>query len=326
MIERLCQSNSDNCVQFADTVPYSSVQIDSQQSEMAEHLFDYNSYPVQQYVVSSSSKTSLHNEDRRSAPPLIPCAEEELRWQPLQNPSVVQGVTNVQQISLREQCVFTGNVKQTGDNRDGALLSRENMQQDLSAGNTFNGNCVEEMAEEIDETDAEFTCGVATGSNSLNGTSTHSTGNQNMNAVRNVQCMGDADMDEVESLGSEIIPASEADITDFSDEFSAITEAHLRDTGISKHHEAETLVFLDYSSDASSVDKNSQASMSRSVPRSCIPARCESYREVSAEQDGGSSHSLVVEGTDDVEDMGCHSAQQVGGSSDSGVVECTDED
>jgi hypothetical protein len=321
MNEKVCQSKSDNYVQFADTVPHASVQSDCQQSEMAEHLFDCNSYPVQQYAVSSSSKTSLRIEDKRSPPPLIP-----IHRQPQQNLSVEQRVTNIQQIFLREQLVFIGNVMQTGDNRDGALLSRENMQQDLLAGNTFNGNCIREMAEEINETDTEFTDGVATGSNAWNGTSTHSTGNQNTNAVCNVECMGDADMDEVESLGSEIIPPSEEDITDFSDKFSAITQAQLRDTGISKHHEAETLVFLDDSSDASSVVINSQASVSRRVLRSCVPARCESYREVSAEQDGGSSRSLVVEGTDEDKDMGCHSAKQDGGSSHSTFVDCTDED
>jgi hypothetical protein len=326
MYERLCQSSSDNYVQSADTIPHSSVQIDCQQSEMAEHLFDYNSYPIQQYVVSSSNKTSLRIEDERCPPPLITCAEEELICQPLQNLSVEHGVNNVRQILLREQCVFTGNVKQTGDNRDGASVSRENMQQDFVAGNTFNGNCVQEMAEEINETCTEFTDDVATGNNAWNGTSTHSTANQNTNAVRNVECMGGADMDEVESLGSEIIPASEVDSIDFSDKFSAITQAHLRDTGISKHHEGETLVFLDDSSCASSVDENSHASGSRRVPRSCVPARCERYLEVSVEQDGGSSHFSVVEGRDENEDMGCHSAEQDGGSSESTVVERMDGD
>jgi hypothetical protein len=139
-----------------------------------------------------------------------------------------------------------------------------------------------------------------------------------------MECMGDADMNEVESLASEIIPASEADSIDFSDKFSAITQAHLRDTGISNDHEAETLVFLGDNSDASSVDKNSHASLSRRVPSGCVPARCESYHEVSAEQDGGSSDSSVVECTDGDEDMECH-AEQDGGSLDSSVVESTDE-
>jgi hypothetical protein len=228
---------------------------------------------------------------------------------------------------LREQCVFTGNVKQTGDNRDGALLSRKNMQQAFLAGNTVNGICVQEMAEEINETYTEFADGVATVSNAWNCTSTHSTGNQKTTAVRNVECMGDADMNEVESLASEIIPASEVDSIDFSDKFSAITQSHLRDTGISNYHEAETLVFLDDSSDASSVDNNSHASVSRRVLRSCVPAKCESYREVNAEQDGGSSDSLVVvEDTDEDEVMECHSAEQDGGRSNSTLVACSDED
>jgi hypothetical protein len=331
MYERLCQSNSDNCVQVADTVTHSLVQSDYQQSEMTAHLFNCNSYPLQQYVVSSSSKTSLQIEDEQCLPPLIPCAEEELaeeelNCQPVQKSSVEQGVTNVQDICLREQCVFTDNVKQTGDNRDGALLSRKNMQQDFLAGNRVNGNCVQELAEEINETCTEFADGVATGSNAWNYTSTHSNGNQNTIAVHNMECMRDADMNEVESLASEIIPASEEDSIDFPDKFSAITQAHLRDTGISNYHEAETLVFLDDSSDASSVDNNSHASMSGRVPRSCVPARCESYHEVSGEQDGGSSDSSVVECTDENEDMECHSAEQDGGSSDSMVVACSDED
>jgi len=53
---------------------------------------------------------------------------------------------------LREQYVIIGNVKPKGDNRYGALLST-NMQQDsFLAENTVNGNCVQEMAEEISET------------------------------------------------------------------------------------------------------------------------------------------------------------------------------
>jgi calcineurin-like phosphoesterase len=59
------------------------------------------------------------------------------------------------------------------------------MQQDFLAGNTVNGNCVQEMAEEINETCTEFADGVATGNNAWNCTSTHSFGNQNTNAVRN---------------------------------------------------------------------------------------------------------------------------------------------
>jgi len=324
MYERLCQSNSDNCVQIADTVTHCSVQNDCQQSEMTAHLFNYNGYPVQQYVVSSSNKTYLHIEVEQCSPPLTSCAEEELNCQPLQKSSVEQGVSNVEQVCLREQCVFAGNVTQTGDNKDGALLSRKKMQQDFLPGNKVNGNCVQEVAEEINETYTEFPDGVATGSSAWNCTSTHSTGNQNTNAAHNMECKADADMDEVESLASEIIPASEEDSIDFTDKFSAITQARLRDTGISNHHEAETLVFLDDSSDASSVGNNSHASMSRRVPRSCAPARCESYREVSAEQDSGSSDSAVVECTD--EDMECHSAEQDGGSSDSMVFACTGED
>ena len=322
--ERLCQTNCDNCVRVANTVTRSSVQSDCQQSDITAHLFNCNGYPIQQYVVSSSRKTSLHIEVEQCPPPLISCAEEEINCQPLQKSSVEQGVSNVQPVPLREQCVFTGNVKQTGNNKDGALLSRKKMQQDFLPGNTVSVDCVQDMVEEINETCTEFADSVATGSNDGNCTGTHSTGNQNMNTVHNMESEGDADMNEVESLASEIIPESEVDDIDFTDKFSAITQAHLRDTGISKHHEAETLVFLDDSSDASSVGNNSHASLSKRVPRSCEPARCESYRAVSAEQDGGSSGSSVVECTD--EDMEFRSAEQDGGSSDSTVFARTDAD
>ena len=250
MCERLCQSNSDNCVQVADTVTHSSVKSDCQQSAMTAHLFNYDSAHVQQYTVSSSNTSTLHTGDEQCLAPFTSCAEEELNCQPLQKSSVELGA----EICLREQCVFTGNVKETGDNTDGALVTRINMQQDFLAGNTVNGNCVQWMTEEINVTYTEFADGVATGSNARNCTSTHSVGDQNTNAVRNMECMGDANINENESSSSEIIPASEVDIIDFSDKFPAITQAHLRDTGISNHHEAETLVFVDDSSDASSAD------------------------------------------------------------------------
>ena len=290
------QSNSDNTVQVADTVTHSSVQSDCEQSEMTAHLFNYNSYPVQQYVVSSGGETSFQSEDGQCSPSLISCSEEELDRQPLQKSSVEQGVTNVQKMCLREQCVFTGNVKQKGDNRDGALLSRKNMQQYFLAGNTVNGKCVQEMAEEISETYTQFADGIATGSNAWDCTSTHSTGEQNTNAVRNVECVGDAEMNEVELLASEILPASEEDGLDSSDKFSALTQAHLRDTGISNYHEAETSL----TSNVSTVFISSHDSVSTRVQRSC--------------KDGGSSDSAVVYCTDEDEDMEYHSAELHGSS------------
>ena len=65
------QSDSDNIVQVAATVPNSSVQGDSQKSEMTSHLFNYNSDPVQQFVVSSGGETSLHFQDEQCSPSLI---------------------------------------------------------------------------------------------------------------------------------------------------------------------------------------------------------------------------------------------------------------
>ena len=137
------------------------------------------------------------------------------------------------------------------------------------AGNTVNGNCVQEVAEEINETYTEFADGVATGSNAWKCSSSPSIGNQNTNAVRNVECMGDAEMNEVESLASEILPASEVDSLDFSEKYSALGQAHLRGTGISNYHEAETLVFSDDYSDASTVIINIRDSMSTRVQRRC---------------------------------------------------------
>jgi len=293
------QSNSDNIVQIADTVTHSSVQTDCQQSEMTPHLCKYNSDPVQQYVLSTGGETSLQSEDEQRSPSLISRAEEEPNCQPLQKSSVEQGVTNVQQICLKEQRIFTGSVKQKGDNRDSALLSKKNMQQDILAGSTVNGNCVQE----IDETYAEFVDGVTTGSNAWYCTSTHSIGNQNTNAVRNVECMGDAEMSEVESLASEIVPASEVDDLDSSDKFPSLRQAPLRDTGISNYHEAESLVISDVSSDASTVILNGHDSVSTRVQRSC--------------EDGGSSDSKAVACTDEDEDMECHSAEL-----HSGIIGC----
>jgi hypothetical protein len=278
------QSNSDNIVQIADTVTHSSVQTD-----------------CQQYVVSSDGEKSLQSEDEQRSPSLI-CAEEEPSCQPLQKSSVEQGVTNVQQICLKEQCVFTGSVKQKGGNGDGALY-RKNMQQDILAGNIVNGNCVQEMAEEIDETYAEFAAGVATGSNAWDCTSTHSIGDQNTNAVRNVECMGDVEMSEVESLTSEILPASEVDDLDSPHKFPSFRLGPLRYTEISNYDEAETSVISDVSSDASTIILIGHDSVSTSMQRSC--------------EDGGSSDSKAVACTDEDEDMECHSAEL-----HSGVIGC----
>jgi hypothetical protein len=61
-------------------------------------------------------------------------------------------------------------------------------------------------------------------------------------------------MNEVESLASEILPASEVDGLDSSDKFSALRQAYMRDTGLSNYHEAEIIVISDDdSSDASTV-------------------------------------------------------------------------
>jgi hypothetical protein len=191
---------------------------------------------------------------------------------------------------LREQHVFTGSVKQEGDNRDSALLSGKNMQQDILAGNTVNGNCVQEMAKEINKTYTVFADGVTTGSNACNCTSTPSIGNQDTNAVRNVECMGDTELSEFESSASEILSASEVDGLDSSDKFSALRQAHLRDTGLSNYHEAETSVTWDDDySDASTVIVNSHDSVSTRVQRIC--------------EDGGSSDSIVVACTDEDEVM-----------------------
>jgi hypothetical protein len=268
-------------MQVTDTVTY-SVQSECPQFEVTAHLFNSNSNPVQQCVVSSGGETG---ENEQCSPSLISCTAEELNCQPLQKSSVENGAANVQQLHLREQCVFTGSVKQKGDNRDGALLSGENMQQNFLAGNAFNGNCVHEMAEEINETYTEFANGIATGS-ARNCASTQ--GNQHMNAVHNMECMGDAEMNEVESLASEILTASNS-----CDKFPALTQAHLRDTEISDHHKAETLVFSDGYSDSSTVIINTNDSVSGSVHVVC-ESDC-------ADQGGESSDSAELHGSN----IGC---------------------
>jgi hypothetical protein len=305
--ERPCQSNSNNRVCVPNTVTQTSVQNDCQQAEMTRDLFNYNSYPVQQ-----CGGMHLQYEGEQCSPPLISHAEEDINCQALQKSAVEQGVTNVQYIHLREQSVFTGIVKRKRNKRDGALLSRKSMQHDFSAGNAVRENCIQEMAEEI-ETYAGFSDGVATGSNAWYCTSTHPIGNQNKNPVCNVGCLGDAKMDEVESVASEIVPASELDSLDSPGKFSALTQAHLRDSVLSNNHEGEPVVFMDVSFDASPVDTNSNASVPRTVQRSCVHAKSKSYCGTNggcaAEEDGGSSCATVVECTDEDEDMECHSAE-----------------
>jgi hypothetical protein len=99
-------------------------------------------------------------------------------------------------------------------------------------------------------------------------------------------------MDEVESLASEMLSASEVDDLDTSDKFSALRQAHLKNSGVSNYHEAESLVNSDVSSDASTVIIDNHESTPTRVQRSC--------------EDGGSSDSMVA-CTD--EDMECHSAE-----------------
>ena len=48
---------------------------------------------------------------------------------------------------------------------------------------------------------------VATASNVWNCSSTHSTNSQNLDALRNLQCMGDTKMNAVDSVASEIVPS-----------------------------------------------------------------------------------------------------------------------
>jgi len=278
------QSDSDDDVQVADTGTHPSVQSDCQQSEMTAHLFNYNSYPLQQYVVLSGGETSFQPEDEQCSPSM----EEEPNGQPLRKSSVEQSVTNVQQICLQEQCAIIGDVKQKGDNRDGALLLRKNMQKDFLAGNTVNGNCVQEMAEEISETYTAFADGVATGSNAWNCTSSQSSGSQNTNTVHNMECVGDAEMNEVESLASEILPASEVDGLDSSGRFTPISPIVLRDTEMSDY-------LSDVSSEASTLIIISPDSVCRRVQRSF--------------EDDGSSDSEAVACAVEDEEMECHSPE-----------------
>jgi len=320
------QSNSDNIVQVDDVVTHSSVQSDCQQSEMTAHLFNYDSYPVHKYVVSSGGETSFQSEEEQCSPSLISCAEEEPNCQPMQKSSVEQGVTNDKQICLQEQCVFIGNVKQKGDNRDGALLSRKNMQQDFLAGNTVNGNCVQEMAEEISETYTEFADHVATGSNAWSYTSTQSSGNQDTNAVHIMEYVGDAEMNEVEPF-SDIIPA--------------LTQS--RDTGMPNYHAEETLDTADVSSEASTVVINSHDSVSADVSSDASTVIINGHDSVSADvssdastviingHDSVSAHvssdaSTVIINSQDSVSRRVQSSCEDGGTSNSKAVACSDED
>jgi hypothetical protein len=283
-----CQSNSNNRVHVADTVTHSSVQNYCEQSEMTTDFFTYNSHPVQQYLVSSGGEPDLQFEDE-------------------------QGVANVQQICLREQSVVTGTLKQKRDNTYRAVLSRKNVHQDFLAENTLNENCVQEMSEEIIETYGEFCDGVTTGSNAGYCSSTHSIGNLNTTPVPTTEGLGDAKLNEVESVASEIVPASEVDSLDSAGNFSALKQVQWRDTGQSHVHEAETLVFMDVSSDSSSPgDTNSHASVPRRVERNSVHAKYKSDCVINgecAEEDGGSSSTTIGGRTDEDEDMECHSAE-----------------
>jgi hypothetical protein len=87
------------------------------------------------------------------------------------------------------------------------------------------------MPEEINENCTDFADGVARGSNAWNCTSMHSFGNQNTNAVRNAECMGDAEM----KLNHWLLRYFQQ----VKWIFSVLTQAHLRDTGISNYHEVK---------------------------------------------------------------------------------------
>jgi hypothetical protein len=64
--------------------------------------------------------------------------------------------------------------------------------------------------------------------------------------------MGDPEMNEVESLASEILPASEVDGLDtcMSDKLSSLTEAYLTQTGISHDCEADIIIISDDDDDS----------------------------------------------------------------------------
>jgi hypothetical protein len=79
---------------------------------------------------------------------------------------------------------------------------------------------------------------------------------------------------------------------DTSDKLSSLKQAHLRDTGISNHYEADTIIISDDDySDSSTVVSNSHDSVCTRVERCC--------------EDGGGSDSTVLTctGEDEAEDM-----------------------
>jgi hypothetical protein len=96
-------------------------------------------------------------------------------------------------------------------------------------------------------------------------------------------------------------PSREVDVIDPSDKSPAVTQAPLTDGGTSRCHEAESLVFVDKSSDASTVNINSHGCMCGSVCAGC--ERC------GADQECGSSDCTVIECTGDNQDLEFYSLE-----------------
>jgi hypothetical protein len=276
-------------------------------------LFTYNSHPVQQNLIPNGKSKlqvedeqhprSLNNgpqlsEDEHCLPPLMSVAEEEeLHCQAPQKSVVEQSITNVQLVPVSEtNSVFTGNMKQKGQDTEHPVVSEQSIQQDLLAGNTPHEDNDHQM--NGDETYAQFSDAIAARNSVQHCTSTQSSGNQNKNPVLNAGCAGDGGMSDGRSVASEKVPASEVDDLDSTNKFSALTQGRLTDSQLSNNHVAETLVFIEDSSfDTVSVDTDSDASLSRTVQRCNVSEKSNSIilvDDACNEQDDGRCSVMIV--------------------------------
>jgi hypothetical protein len=316
------QLNSEDHSQVTENPTLSSIEDDSEQLDSITGLFTYNSHPVQQNLISNGqSKLQVEDEQHPPSlnngpqfseaelclPPLMSVAEEgEVPCQAPQKSVVEQSIANVQLVPDSEtNSVFTGNMKQKGQDAEHPGVSEESMQQDLLAENTPHEDNDCQMNE--DETYAQFSDAIAARNSVQRYTSTQSSDNQNRSPVLIAGCSGDDEMSDGRPVASEKVPSSDVDDLDSTNKFSALTQAHLTDSQMSNNNIAETLVFTDNSSsDALSVDTGSNASLSETVKRCHVSENSKSIRVVSDdsnEQDDGNCSVVIGKCMNEEENM-----------------------
>jgi hypothetical protein len=204
---------------------------------------------------------------------------------------VEQSIANVQLVPVSEtNSVFTGNIKQKGQDTEHPVMSEQSMQQDLLAENAPNEDNDHQM--NGDETYAQFSDAIAARNSVQHCTSTQSSGNQNKNLVLIAGCLGDDEMSDGRSVDSEKVPACEVDDLDSSNKLSALTQAYLTDSQLSNNHTAEILGFTE----DSSFDTDSNASLSGTVQRCRVSENTKSIAAVNGdcnEQDDGSCSVII---------------------------------